>query len=113
MGAVKIPLEVGSPMYNFTITEVKAISPTQVNVSFSFTNRFQPYQLEFTSYLLNSTGSKVTHDAYYSGNVPLGSFNGTVTYTLAGTSLPPGDYTAVFNFTKPFAFSWSVGFKAE
>lgn len=105
LGAVRIPLKIGSPLYNFTITEVSVISPTQVNVSFSFTNKFQPYQLEFTSYVLNSTRDKVTSDAPYSKNVPLGSFNETITYTLTSPPLPPGTYTVVFNFTKPFVFS--------
>ncbi|MEM2046912.1 MAG: hypothetical protein QXZ06_03435 [Candidatus Jordarchaeales archaeon] len=107
-GMIKIPLEIGSPMYNFTITELK-ISPSQVNVSFSFTNKFQSYQLEFTSYILDPDGDKITDVASYSKTVPLGDFNDTITYTLTATPSPStGDYTVVLNFTKPFVFVWPV-----
>lgn len=112
-GMIKIPLEIGSPMYNFTITKFE-ISSSQVNVSFSFTNKFQAYQLEFTSYILNPNGEKITYDASYSRNVPLGDFNDTITYTLVPSpSLPSGDYIVVFNFTKPFAFVWPVKYSVS
>ncbi len=106
-GTIKIPLEIGSPMYNFTITKLEMVPPSQVNASFSFTNKFQEYQLEFTSYILNPNGTKITNDVSYSGTVPLGDFNTTLTYTLTG-SLLPGEYTLAFNFTKPFVFVWPV-----
>lgn len=108
-GMIKIPLEMGSPMYNFTITELK-ISQSELNVSFSFTNKFQPYQLEFTSYILDPNGSKITNNASYSKIVPLGDFNDTITYIMLTAHPPPstGNYTVVLNFTKPFVFVWHV-----
>ncbi|MBS7288325.1 MAG: hypothetical protein KIH01_06165 [Candidatus Freyarchaeota archaeon] len=34
-GTIKIPLEIGSPMYNFTITEFKTFDTNKINVTFS------------------------------------------------------------------------------
>ncbi|MBS7288326.1 MAG: hypothetical protein KIH01_06170 [Candidatus Freyarchaeota archaeon] len=108
-GTIKIPLEIGSPMYNFTITEFKTFDTNKINVTFSFTNKFQIYQLEFTSYILDPDGDMITDNVSYSGTVPLGDFNATLTYTITAPPSPSsGNYTVVFNFTKPFAFVWPV-----
>ncbi|MHA1607075.1 MAG: hypothetical protein ACTSWP_05985 [Candidatus Freyarchaeota archaeon] len=102
--SLMIPLEVGSPMQNFNVTNVTVTAST-INVTFSFTNRFKEYRLNFSSYILNPDGDPVTDIVSYSSTVPVGNFTDTITYTVTAPSLPlTGDYTVIFNFTEPFVF---------